>query len=32
MFSASEIAEVTGGRLIGADVQVNGVSTDTRTI
>ena len=32
MFTASEIAEVTGGRLIGADVTVTGVSTDTRTI
>ena len=32
MFTASEIAEVTGGRLIGSDVTVTGVSTDTRTI
>lgn len=32
MFTASEIAKVTGGRLIGADVSVTGVSTDTRTI
>ena len=32
MFSAKEIAEVTGGRLIGTDVQVSGVSTDTHTI
>ncbi len=32
MFTASEIAEVTGGRLFGADVEVTGVSTDTRTI
>ena len=32
MFTASEIAEVTGGRLVGADVTVTGVSTDTRTI
>lgn len=32
MFTASEIAEVTGGRLLGSDVEVTGVSTDTRTI
>ena len=32
MFTASEIAEVTGGRLIGSDVTVTGISTDTRTI
>lgn len=32
MFSTSEIAEVTGGKLIGEDVRVGGVSTDTRTI
>ena len=32
MFSSGEIAEVTGGRLIGADTAVSGVSTDTRTI
>ena len=32
MFSTSEIAKVTGGRLIGDDVRVSGVSTDTRTI
>lgn len=32
MFTAEEIAEVTGGRLIGADAAISGVSTDTRTI
>ena len=32
MFGSGEIAEVTGGRLIGADTAVSGVSTDTRTI
>ena len=32
MFTAKEIAEITGGRLIGGDVRVSGVSTDTRTI
>ncbi|MDE7192585.1 MAG: hypothetical protein K2O14_01315 [Oscillospiraceae bacterium] len=32
MFSTSEIAGVTGGKLIGEDVEVSGVSTDTRTI
>lgn len=32
MFTAKEIAEVTGGRLIGGDTAINGVSTDTRTI
>ncbi len=32
MFTAKEIAEVTGGRLIGADAEIGGVSTDTRTI
>lgn len=32
MFTASEIAQVTGGRLIGEDTTVSGVSTDTRTI
>lgn len=32
MFSTSEIAEVTGGKLIGENVEVSGVSTDTRTI
>lgn len=32
MFSTSEIAEVTGGKLIGEDVEVSGVSTDTRAI
>ena len=32
MFTAAEIARVTGGRLIGPDVEVAGVSTDTRTI
>ena len=32
MFTSTEIAKATGGELIGADVRVNGVSTDTRTI
>lgn len=32
MFTTKEIAEVTGGKLAGGDVAVNGVSTDTRTI
>ena len=32
MFTAKEIAEVTGGRLIGSDAAISGVSTDTRTI
>ncbi len=32
MFTANEIARVTGGRLVGADNTVSGVSTDTRTI
>lgn len=32
MFTAKEIAQVTGGELIGADVSVACVSTDTRTI
>lgn len=32
MFTTKEIAEVTGGELIGGDVAVGGVSTDTRTI
>lgn len=32
MFTAREIAGVTGGRLLGNDVTVSGVSTDTRTI
>ena len=32
MFTASEIAEITHGRLFGADAAVTGVSTDTRTI
>lgn len=32
MFTAKEIAEVTGGKLIGGDVTVTGISTDTRTI
>ena len=32
MFTTVEIAEVTGGKLLGGDVTVTGVSTDTRTI
>lgn len=32
MFTANEIAEVTGGKLIGGDASISGVSTDTRTI
>lgn len=32
MFRTKEIAEVTGGKLAGSDVEVSGVSTDTRTI
>lgn len=32
MFTTKEIAQVTGGELIGADVKVKCVSTDTRTI
>ncbi len=32
MFTAGEIAVVTGGQLIGEDIAVTGVSTDTRTI
>lgn len=32
MFTTKEIAQVTGGELIGADVTVTSVSTDTRTI
>ncbi len=32
MFSAKEIAGVTGGELIGGDVRVKSVSTDTRTL
>ncbi len=32
MFTTREIAEITGGVLCGADVEVGGVSTDTRTI
>lgn len=32
MFTTGEIAEVTGGRLYGGDIEVSGVSTDTRTI
>ncbi len=32
MFTADEIARVTGGRLEGAGAAVSGVSTDTRTI
>ena len=32
MFTTNEIAEVTGGRLCGGDIEVSGISTDTRTI
>ena len=32
MFTTGEIAEVTGGTLRGGDIEVSGVSTDTRTI
>lgn len=32
MFTAKEIALATGGTLVGEDVSVSGVSTDTRTI
>lgn len=32
MFTAEEIAGATGGKLYGADIEVTGVSTDTRTI
>lgn len=32
MFTTVEIAEVTGGKLLGGSVTVTGVSTDTRTI
>ena len=32
MFTAREIARVTGGELVGDDVTVSSVSTDTRTI
>ena len=32
IFTTKEIAEVTGGELVGGDVEVSGVSTDTRTI
>ena len=32
MFTTVEIAEVTGGTLLGGSVTVTGVSTDTRTI
>ena len=32
MFTTKEIAQVTGGELIGEDVEVTCVSTDTRTI
>ena len=32
MFTTAEIAQAVGGRLIGADAEVGGVSTDTRTI
>ena len=32
MFTTKEIAEVTGGKLVGNDISVSFVSTDTRTI
>lgn len=32
MFTAEEIAKAAGGRLIGGNAEINGVSTDTRTI
>lgn len=32
MFTAQETAQATGGTLVGEDVAVSGVSTDTRTI
>lgn len=32
MFSTEEIAKVTGGELVGGSVNVNAVSTDTRTL
>lgn len=32
MFTAQEIAQATGGTLVGENVSVSGVSTDTRTI
>lgn len=32
MFTTAEIAAAVGGRLIGGDVRVKGISTDTRTI
>lgn len=32
MFSTKEIAKITGGELIGGDVRVKSVSTDTRTL
>ena len=32
MFTTKEIAQVTGGELVGGDVKVSCVSTDTRTI
>lgn len=32
MFTANEIAQITGGTLTGGDAEINGVSTDTRTI
>ena len=32
MFSLKDIAEVIGGRLTGADVEITSVSTDTRTL
>lgn len=32
MFTAKEIARVTGGELVGGDVTVSSVSTDTRTV
>lgn len=32
MFSTKKIAEITSGKLVGGDVEVTSVSTDTRTI
>lgn len=32
MFTTKEIAEITGGELVGGDVAVRSVSTDTRTL
>ncbi|MGN0679802.1 MAG: Mur ligase domain-containing protein, partial [Oscillospiraceae bacterium] len=32
MFSTEEIAKITAGELIGADVRITSVSTDTRAI